>query len=403
MSQGTVAVIGAGPYGLSVASHLIDAGVTTRVFGETMGFWQRHMPKGMVLRSEWDGSSIAGPNRAWSLDQYEAEHGVTLSRRLPLEDFIAYGQWFQRRAVPEVDPRRVQSVVPNASGFRLEFEDAETVQVERVVVATGLESFAVRPSAFKTVPSELALHSSEVSDPSTFKGERVAVVGAGQSALETAALLHEAGAEVELIVRGPQVFWLSGRVRKYAGPFRKLLLPPGEIGPLGMNWIIEYPSVFRRLPDDRQKKIAKRALRPAGSAWLRSRCAGIKMIVGQTVAIAEPVDGRLKLELADQSKRTVDRAVLATGYAVDVDGYPFFSPEVARAVQKRGGLPLLNDGFESSVPGLHFVGAAGTESFGPLMRFVDGTKFTAKAVRDVVLLQKPAAAPAQTLSEHAAD
>src|SRR4051812_8290396 len=119
MSRGTVAVIGAGPYGLAVASHLLDAGVTTRVFGETMGFWRQNMPKGMVLRSEWDGSNIAGPGRSWSLDQYEAEQGVILSRRLTIEDFIAYGEWFQRRAVPEVDLRRVTSVEPNASGFRL--------------------------------------------------------------------------------------------------------------------------------------------------------------------------------------------------------------------------------------------------------------------------------------------
>ncbi len=79
MANGTVAVIGAGPYGLATASQLLDAGVATRVFGETMGFWRHHMPTGMLLRSEWDGSNIAGPDCAWSLDQYEAEHGLTLS------------------------------------------------------------------------------------------------------------------------------------------------------------------------------------------------------------------------------------------------------------------------------------------------------------------------------------
>jgi FAD-dependent urate hydroxylase len=403
MTNGTVAVIGAGPYGLATAAHLLDAGVATRVFGETMGFWRNHMPTGMLLRSEWDGSNIAGPDGAWSLDQYEAEHGVNLSRRLPLPDFIAYGEWFQRRAVPYVDPRRVASVEPNANDFRLELDDSEAIQVDRVVVATGLESFAVRPGVFREVAPERAPHSSEVSEPSNFAGESIVVVGGGQSALELAAILHEAGADVEVVVRAPQVNWLNGRVRRYAGPFRKLIFPPGEIGPVGMNWIIEYPNVFRRLPDDRQKQITKRGLRPAGSGWLRPRLADVKLTVGRSVKSTMPVDRRLRIELDDQTTREVDRVVLATGYAVDVNGYPFLAPEIARAIRTRNGLPLLNDGFESSIPGLHFVGAVGTESFGPLLRFVDGTKYTAQAVKNAVLQTKPAPAIATTLSEHAAD
>jgi FAD-dependent urate hydroxylase len=403
MTNGTVAVIGAGPYGLSTASHLLDAGVATRVFGETMGFWRNRMPTGMLLRSEWDGSNIAGPDRSWTLDQYEAEHGLTLSRRLPLQDFIAYGEWFQRRAVPNVDPRRVEKVEPNASGFRLELDDSEAIQVERVVVATGLESFAVRPGVFHEVSPERAPHSSEVTDPAQFAGESVVVVGGGQSALELAAILHEAGAEVEVVVRAPQVHWLNGRVRRYAGPLRKLIFPPGEIGPMGMNWIIEYPNIFRRLPDDRQKQITKRGLRPAGSGWLRPRLADVKLTVGRSVKSATPVDHQLRIELDDQTTREVDRVVLATGYTVDVNGYPFLAPEVTRAIRTRGGLPLLNDGFESSVPGLHFVGAVGTESFGPLLRFVDGTKYTAKAVKNAVLQVKPAPATATAFTEPATD
>ncbi len=271
------------------------------------------------------------------------------------------------------------------------------------MVATGLESFAVRPGVFREISPETAPHSSEITDPTQYAGESAVVVGGGQSALELAAILHEAGVDVEVVVRAPQINWLNGRVRRYAGPFRKLIFPPGEIGPMGMNWIIEYPNIFRRLPDDRQKQITRRGLRPAGSGWLRPRLADVRMTVGRAVTAAVPVDRRLRLELDDHSTREVDRVILATGYAVDVDGYPFFASEVARAIRNRGGLPQLNDGFESSIPGLHFVGAVGTESFGPLLRFVDGTKYTANAVKNAVLQVQPSPTAAATLSEHAAD
>jgi FAD-dependent urate hydroxylase len=403
MAKGTVAVIGAGPYGLAVGAHLLRAGVSTRVFGETMSFWRQHMPAGMLLRSEWDGSSIAGPGKAWSLDQFESENGLTLSRRLPLTDFIAYGEWFQRQAVPDVDPRLVNQVASSLNGFRLELEDGETVQVDRVVVATGLASFAVRPEVFASLPLTLALHSSDVVDPSLFTGNRIVIVGGGQSALELGAILNEAGADVEMVVRAPEVHWLMGRVRRYVGPFRKLLFPPAEVGPLGINWIVQYPNVYRRFSDERQKQVTRRALKPATSGWLRPRMNDVTFTTGRSVLSAEQIDKRIRLVLDDRSKREVDRVVLATGYKVDVDCYPFLSTDLARAVRRAGGLPLLSAGFESSVPGLHFVGAAATESFGPLLRFVAGTGYTARAVTQCVLETAPAAAGFQAMAGNFAD
>jgi Pyridine nucleotide-disulphide oxidoreductase len=403
MAKGTVAVIGAGPYGLSVGAHLLSTGIATRVFGETMSFWRQHMPAGMLLRSEWDGSSIAGPGKSWSLDEFESEKGVTLSRRLPLEDFIAYGGWFQRQAVPEVDPRHVKQVTPSLKGFRLELEDGEALQVDRVVVATGLASFAVRPDVFSSLPPTLALHSSDVVDPSQFAGERTVIVGGGQSALELGAILNEAGAEIEMLVRAPEIRWLMGRVRRYTGPFRKLLFPPAEVGPLGINWVVQYPDIYRRLPDGRQKQFTRRALKPAGSGWLRPRMNNVTFTTGRNVVSAEHMDNLIRLVLDDQSEREIDRVVLATGYRVDVDRYPFLSTDLARAVRRTGGLPLLNDGFESSVPGLHFVGTAATESFGPLIRFVNGTGYTARAVTQCVLESAPAKASVQALVENVAD
>ncbi len=377
-----VAVIGAGPYGLAVASHLRQAGVEARVFGEVMGFW-RHMPKGMLVRSEWRATHIADPRRMLTLDRYEAEQGVKLPRpRLRRDDVVAYGLWYQRRALPHVDERRVTRLEAGRAGFRLTLSDGDVAEAERVVVATGLELFASRPPAFAAIPSTLAPHSCDVQAPEFVRGLRVVIVGAGQSALELAALLREADSDVEVFARGPVIRWRADGdnwLRRHT-EFRKLIYPAGGVGPFGINWIIQLPGFFRSFPAELQQRWTRRAMRPEGSRWLRSRLSGIPMTARRSVVSASQVGERLRLVFDDGNEREVDRVVLATGYRVDLDRSSILVPDLARSIRRSGGSPLLRDGFQSSVPGLHFVGAAAAESFGPLMFFIAGTGYAARAL-----------------------
>jgi hypothetical protein len=389
-----VAVIGAGPYGLAVASHLRQAGVEARVFGEAMGFW-RHMPKGMLVRSEWRATHIADPRRMLTLDRYEAEHGAKLPRpRLRRDDVVAYGLWYQRRALPDVDERRVTRLEAGRAGFRLTLSDGDVAEAERVVVATGLTSFASRPPAFAALPSALAPHSCDVHDPDSFRGLRVVVIGAGQSALELAALLGEADADVEIFARRPAIRWRADGddwLRRHT-EFRKLVYPPGGVGPPGINWIIQMPGLFRSFPAHLQRRWTQRAMRPEGSRWLRPRLSGVPMIAGRSVVSASQAgEEQLRLVFDDGSEREVDRVVLATGYRVDLDRSSILAPGLAQSVRRIGGSPLLTDGFQSSVPGLHFVGAAAAESFGPLMFFIAGTGYAARAVTRCIANQRPMA------------
>jgi cation diffusion facilitator CzcD-associated flavoprotein CzcO len=195
-------VIGAGPYGLAAAAHLINAGVSVRVFGEPMETWVRHMPKGMLLRSRWDATHIADPDHALKLGSYEAEFGLKRHREpVSASHFVDYGRWFQQHAVPGLERRRVVNVYPDSHGFRVELEGDETIRTERVVVAAGIIPFAWRPPQFASLPPELASHTTEHSDLSVFKDRHVAVIGRGQSALESAALLADAGAHAEVFIR----------------------------------------------------------------------------------------------------------------------------------------------------------------------------------------------------------
>jgi FAD-dependent urate hydroxylase len=388
----SVAIIGAGPYGLSAASHLRSAGVETRVFGRPMEFWRHQMPAGMLLRSPWEASRISDPRRILTLEAYEEAHARKLQRHMHLSDFVDYGQWFQRRCLPDVDERKVVLVQPAASGFRLVLEDGESLVSDRVVVATGLAAFPSRPVEFDGLPASLASHSSDHHQLAKFAGQQVVVVGGGQSAVESAVLLHENGAEVEVVSRAPRIRWLrrGAWLRRHLGPFYRVLYPASDVGPPGLNWIVALPGLFRLLPLALQARIAARCIRPAASAWLLPRAGGVQFTLGRRIVSAKPVDDRLGLTLDDGSTRRVDHALLATGYRIDVSGYSFLPAELSRSVRTRGGYPELTGGFESSVPGLYFLGAAAALSFGPVLRFVSGTWYASQALTQALLARSGA-------------
>jgi cation diffusion facilitator CzcD-associated flavoprotein CzcO len=378
-----VAIIGAGPYGLAAAAHLRAVGIETCSFGRVMEFWENQMPAGMFLRSSWEASHIADPDRELTLDRYQATRNMHLPKPIPLGDFIDYGRWFQRQTVPDVDERRVARLERTAKGFSLSLEDGESVHVARVVVATGIAPFARRLPQFDGLRRELVSHASDHRDLCRFGHKRVAVVGGGQSALESAALLAEAGTEVEVIVRKPEVHWLDQKLawlKSEANPLRRLFYPPTDVGPPGLNWIVATPGLFRRLPFSLQEKIAYRSIRPAGSGWLLPRVGEVRFTTSRVVNAASSAGGQVTLKLDDNSQRCVDHVLLATGYRVDVSLYDFLTPELLKGVRRIDGYPLLGPGFESSVPGLHFLGAPAARSFGPVCRFVSGTPYTTRAL-----------------------
>jgi FAD-dependent urate hydroxylase len=386
-----VVVVGAGPYGLAAAAHLRSANVELRVFGKAMEFWERQMPAGMLLRSYWEGSHISDPHGDFTLDQYQRALGAQLSRPVRRDDFINYGQWFQRQALPDLDDRRVTRIEAASKCYRVMLEDGQSVLAQRVVIATGIASFARRPRQFSAVPPELASHSSGHRDFSRFAGQRVLVVGGGQSALESAALLHESGAAVEVIVRAPGVHWLRYGSRLHtwlhnqANPLRRILYPPSDVGPPGLNWIVDTPDLFRRLPFALHSRIARRAIRPAGAGWLRPRMNGVRITTGRVILSANPVGQQVRLRLEDGTERCVDHILLATGYHVDISRCTFLAPDLVQSLRLVDGYPELTAGFEASLPGLHFLGASAAGTFGPLMRFVAGTKYAASALTRCIL------------------
>jgi len=380
-----VAVIGAGPYGLAAAAHLRGKGLSTTVIGQPMEFWEQQMPKGMLLRSAWYACDISDPAGSFSLDDFRNSSQEQFAAPVPLDSFVRYGHWFQRQIVPDLDRRRVERIDKNGA-FRLHMNDGATLTATHVVVAAGISHFANRPAEFSSLPRQLASHSSEHRDLARFKGQRVLVIGGGQSAFEGAALLKENGAAVELVMRAPEVRWLHGsvQIRTQLGFVRRLLYPPTDVGPPGLNQLIARPHLFRLLPRALQTKWAYRAIRPAAATWLRHRMDGVRITTGRHVTHAGTRGDVAEIELDDGSRREVDHVMLATGYKVDVSRYEFLSPELLGRLKIDQGYPRLSLGLESSIEGLHFMGAPAARSFGPLVRFVSGTGYSARAMSDAI-------------------
>ncbi|MFB7324395.1 FAD-dependent oxidoreductase [Streptomyces sp. NPDC056190] len=382
-----VAVIGAGPFGLSTAAHLRARGIPVRVFGEPMVAWRDHMPAGMLLKSTPAASGIDCPQRGHTLADYCAAAGigplVTDEDIIPVETFIAYGEWFQRRLLPELERVRVVSVDRRpGGGFELKPDSGEQFTARAVVVATGL-------SGLSHVPPELAAavpdgptptgplsHSSQHHDLGRFAGKELIVVGAGQSALETAVLAAEAGARVRVVARG------SGSVAFGAPPWEQPRFRPES--PFGRAWSLwalsYYPQPFRYLPAGVRHHLVRRVLGPLGAWWLRERFESAVPVheVGGIVR-AEVTGGRPALTvrtLAGESRELeADHVIAATGYRVDIAAMGFLGHELRTGLAVSRGAPRLGAGYVSSVPGLYFTGLPAAASYGPVMRFVCGTEF----------------------------
>jgi hypothetical protein len=390
-----VPIIGAGPYGLSVAAHLRERSIETRIFGEPLGAWRRHMPKRMLLKSTASASSLSSPRPGYRLQDFCAETGADpVDDRHPVSRdlFVRYGLWFQEQLVPDVERVAVEHISVNGGGFRLRLGSGEMVTSPALVLATGHVAFAHVPSLLRALtregpaPDAPVSHSSQHDDLDRFADRDVAVIGAGQSALETAALLHEAGARPHLLARSSRLLWADPPDVSTNGLRRRIPKPESDLGPgFSLYAVSRGPTLVSRLPSRSRLMLVKRILGPSGAWWLRDRFVGvIDARIGWRLESAALSDGRLLLRgwtpTQKRDELEVDHVIAATGYRVDVDALTFLDAHLRAQVRRVAGWPSLTRSFESSVDGLFFTGLSAAATFGPLMRFVAGTAFAARRV-----------------------
>ena len=382
------AIVGAGPYGLSIAAHLRVAGIPHEIFGEPLESWQSFMPQGMKLKSEPFASNLWDPARRFTYEKYLAEKGIAYRRVLdpiPVERFVEYGQWFRRHAVGDVRRVKVRRVARADDGYSLELEDGTVSKARRVVIATGHMGFRYVPDELKGLPEGTCLHSTALHDLRQFAGRDVTVIGAGGSALESLALLHEAGANTRLVARRKQITW-NDRVRPNPNLIERLRNPEAALAP---GWrslaISELPFLYRRMfePDKRHRYFLS-SWGPSGAWWLRERIEGkIDLLSGHQIASAEAVDGRVRLGLTGPAGATeilTEHVVAATGFDVALERIDCLEPTLRAQIAREGPYARLSANFETSVKGLFIVGLAAAPVFGPVQRFMWGAKHAAPAV-----------------------
>ena len=373
-------VVGAGPYGLSTAAHLLGRGLKVAVFGKTLELWRDHMPKGMRLRSHWWASNLSDPRNDHGFEQFFKGSSYAKGYPLPIEAFIDYGLWFQQRAVPDVDETYVASIARHDGAFLVTLEDGREVESRAVVMAIGLAHYAYRPEQYNGLPAGLVSHSSDHRDFSRFKGQDVVVIGGGQSAIEFAALLHEAGAAVQVVSRR-RIVWLAPDRMNARTTLERIRAPQASIAPGWDNWVWDHmPFLFYRFPQQRKDSYNSN-YHSGATDWLRDGVIGkVTLREGQTVAKLKVMEGKLDATISDGATLSADHIILATGYKVDISRLTMMHPALRAEIKTEMAIPILSHWFESSVAGLYFVGITSLRAFGPLFRFVAGCGAAARRV-----------------------
>jgi len=409
-----VAIIGAGPYGLSVAAHLRARGVDFRIFGTPMHSWRARMPAGMLLKSEGFASNLYDPGGNFTLGHFCSQNGLPYAAmRVPVsaEALVDYGISFQRKFVPNLEDREVLAVERSSDGFVLRLGDGEAVTASRVVVAVGNTYFEHVPANLADLRPDQFSHSAHHYDLSRFAERNVTVIGGGASAIDLAALLSEAGAEVHLVVRRPAIAFSIFAPPGSRSLWKKICKP---LSGIGGGWrslfFADAPALFRYLPQEYRSRMMRTFLGPAAGWVMKERIARVSLLLGTEVQHAETCGERVRLRLTNHENERfdlfTDHVIAATGYEVDVRRLSFLDEKMRLCVRPVASAPvkfapMLSQDFESSVPGLYFVGLASAYCFGPVMRFMYGAGYTAhrlsKHLSRVAAADSPAAwlVPAQ--------
>jgi FAD-dependent urate hydroxylase len=379
------AIIGAGPYGLSIAAHLRAIGLPFQIFGTPLESWQAFMPEGMFLKSEPFASTLWDPQRNFTLKRFLSEKKIPyrpVGTPVSLAQFLDYAEWFRKGAVGEVCDIKISRIRRNSDNFTLDLTDGSSLEARRVVLATGPIAFRYLPPEISGLPEPLCKHSTLLSDVKAYSGRDCTIVGAGQSALESAALLHEAGATVRVLARADRIRWNNAPIVDRT-LFDWIRNP--EAG-LGAGWqslvVSEFPRLFRwLLPIEKRHRLVATSWGPSGSWWLRERVEGkMDLLVRQQIRSASDAGGRIRLLVeGPEGRREIltDRVIAATGFKVDLDRLDYLDAALKNNIARENHAPVLDASFETSVPGLFLVGALSAPTFGPVMRFIFGAKHAA--------------------------
>ena len=365
-------VIGGGPYGIATAARAMEAGLETAVVGRPLGFWTDNMPAGMYLRSGPDWHLDA--SQVHTFEAFLSERGIAAADidPVPISVFLDYARWFQYQKHVEVRDCLVTALSADDGGsFLVTLDTGESLTADTVVAAPGVRYFQHRPDWSAPLGAELCSHTCELVSFDDFSGARVLIVGGRQSAYEWAALAAEYGAERVDIVHRHDVPRFDRVSWRFVDPY--------------IEQTLATPGWWRNLPPAEQEAIGRQFWevgRLTLEWWLTPRLQGDQFHrhPGTSVAAVGTEDSSAaRVRLSDGTELTADRIVLATGYKADLGRVPYLAGVLNR-IEIADGFPVLDEAFQTSLPGFYIPGFAATRDFGPFFGFTKGCPAAAELV-----------------------
>jgi len=365
-----------------MAAYATHLNIDHVVLGKPMDFWRSNMPKGMHLRSACD----------WHLDPLDVH---TIERYmqtkllrpadvepLSLECYLSYAQWFQEQKAIHATPsmvRRLECSNGAPAGFSAMLDDGETITATNVVIAVGFRYFKDVPEEFtRILPAGRFSHTCDCVDFALLKGKQVLVIGGRQSAFEWAALMHEQGAAaIHVSHRHPSPEFKASDW--------------SWVNPL-VGAMVTNPGWFRNLSPE-EKDAVNRRLWAEGrlklEPWLGPRINHKDAIrlwpQTRVVACRELPNGELIVRLDSGTMLTVDHIILATGYKVNIQQIPFLGAgNILPTLETRNGFPVLNERFQTNLPGLFITSFPAGQDFGPFFGFTVAVRASAKLIGSAI-------------------
>lgn len=366
-----VLIIGAGPYGLSLAYDLHGRGVSCQVFGKPMSLWFDHVLPQVQLRSDWRASQLYSRDGVLDLSQYLRKHfdagqaRALLQERVPAELFREYLRWALATIPVQAIQQKIVALDQAPDGFIAQSDQGVTVRARRVVIATGIESHRYLPPVLSQFPSSAVVHGWEVSRYVAMQGRQMLVVGGGQSAAEAVALLSEKNS-VTWVHRAPLIF--------FSEPIN---LPK----PL-FNMALRLSALFYHLPDSLRERLGRRFVATTITPDLQPLLHHPRVRRYQADVVDLGLQNGGTGPFSTKLQQSFDHVVACTGYRYSLATLGFLSQKMLSGIASRNGRPLLRRDFTTTVPHLYMIGGIAEPSHGPAQRFMFGCSIATRRVGD---------------------